>query len=55
MPGTDTDSDHNLLVTKIYTKLKKTTKFQSGGGDKVGSGEGTDSTTESARYSGWKT
>jgi hypothetical protein len=32
MPGTDTDSDHNVLVAKIHTKLKKTTKFQGGGG-----------------------
>jgi hypothetical protein len=28
MPGTDIDRDHNVLVAKIYTKLKKTIKFQ---------------------------
>jgi hypothetical protein len=26
--GADVDSDHNLLVGKICTKLKKTMKFQ---------------------------
>ena len=36
MPGTDTDSDHNVLVAKIHTKLKKTTKFQGGGGEQCG-------------------
>ena len=58
MPGTDTDPDHNVLVAKIYTKLKKTIKFQKGEGEgegkKVGSGEGTGSSTESVRYSGKK-
>jgi hypothetical protein len=32
MPGTDIDSDHNVLLAKIYTKLKKVIKFQRGGG-----------------------
>jgi hypothetical protein len=31
VPGTDTDPDHNVLVPKIYTKLKKTINFQKGG------------------------
>ena len=49
---TDIDPNHIVLVAKIYTKLKKTIKFQKGGKNKVGSGEGTGSTTESARHSG---
>jgi hypothetical protein len=28
MPGADIDSDHNLLVAKICTRLKKVTRFQ---------------------------
>jgi hypothetical protein len=28
LPGADTDSDHNLLIAKICTKLKKTARFQ---------------------------
>jgi hypothetical protein len=52
--GTDIDPDHSVLVAKIHTKLKKIIKFQKGGGEeenKVGSGEVTGSTTESASYS----
>jgi hypothetical protein len=30
MPGADIDSDHNLLVVKICTGLKKIVKFQKG-------------------------
>ena len=28
MPGADIDSDHNLLVAKICTRLKKVIRFQ---------------------------
>jgi len=28
MPGADIDSDHNLLVAKICTRLKKIIRFQ---------------------------
>jgi hypothetical protein len=28
LPGVDIDSDHNLLVAKIYTRLKKIIRFQ---------------------------
>ena len=28
MPGTDIDSDHNLLFAKFRTRLKKIIKFQ---------------------------
>ena len=28
LPGADTDSDHNLLVAKICTRLKKIIRFQ---------------------------
>jgi hypothetical protein len=28
MPGADSDSDHNILVPKICTRLKKIIKFQ---------------------------
>ena len=28
MPGADIDSDHNLLVAKVRTRLKKTIRFQ---------------------------
>jgi len=28
LPGADIDSDHNLLVTKICTRLKKIIRFQ---------------------------
>jgi hypothetical protein len=28
LPGADIDSDHNLLVAKIYTRLKKIIQFQ---------------------------
>jgi hypothetical protein len=28
LPGADIDSDHNLLVAKICTRLKKITRFQ---------------------------
>jgi len=28
MPGADTDSDYNLLVSKICTRLKKIIRFQ---------------------------
>ena len=28
MPGADTDSDHNLLVAKFRTRLKKIIRFQ---------------------------
>jgi len=31
MPGADIDSDHNMLVVKIYIKLKETIKFHKGG------------------------
>jgi endonuclease/exonuclease/phosphatase family metal-dependent hydrolase len=27
-PGIDIDSDHNLLVAKIYTRLKRITRLQ---------------------------
>ena len=27
-PGADNDSDHNLLVTKVHTRLKKIIRFQ---------------------------
>jgi hypothetical protein len=30
MPPADTDSDHNLLVAKICTRLKEFIKFQKG-------------------------
>jgi hypothetical protein len=30
MPGADIDFDHNLLVVKICTRLKKIMKFQKG-------------------------
>jgi len=30
MPGADTDSEHNLLVAKIRTRLKKIKKLQKG-------------------------
>ena len=28
LPGADIDSDHNLLVAKIHTRLKKIIRFQ---------------------------
>ena len=28
LPGADIDSDHNLLVAKIHTRLKKMIRFQ---------------------------
>ena len=28
LPGADIDSDHNLLVAKFRTRLKKTVRFQ---------------------------
>jgi len=28
LPGADTDSDHNLLVAKVRTRLKKIIRFQ---------------------------
>ena len=28
LPGADIDSDHNLLVAKIHTRLKKILRFQ---------------------------
>ena len=28
LPGADTDSDHNLLVDKVRTRLKKIIRFQ---------------------------
>jgi hypothetical protein len=28
LPGADIDSDHNLLVAKICTRLKKSIRFQ---------------------------
>jgi hypothetical protein len=28
LPGADTDPDHNLLVAKMCTKLKKIAKYQ---------------------------
>jgi hypothetical protein len=28
LPGADTDSDHNLLIAKVRTKLKKIIRFQ---------------------------
>jgi hypothetical protein len=30
LPGADIDSDHNLLVAKICTRLKKILRFQKG-------------------------
>jgi hypothetical protein len=30
LPGADIDSDHNLLVAKICTRLKKIIRFQKG-------------------------
>ena len=28
LPGADIDSDHNLLVAKVHTRLKKIIRFQ---------------------------
>ena len=28
LPGADIDSDHNLLVAKVLTRLKKSVRFQ---------------------------
>jgi hypothetical protein len=54
MPGADMDSDHNLLVAKICTTLKKIMEVPRVK-TKMGSGEVICSTTGSARYARRKT
>jgi hypothetical protein len=54
MPGADINFDHNLLVAKICTRLKKTNEIPKRR-TKMGSGEVISSTTESVRYSRQKT
>jgi hypothetical protein len=46
-PGADIDSDHNLLVAKVYVRLKETVQFPKNN-TKVESGEVIYSTRESA-------
>jgi hypothetical protein len=50
LPRADTDSDHNLLVAKICTRLKKIIRFQKRR-PQWGFGEIISSTTKSAGYS----
>jgi hypothetical protein len=54
VPGADIDSDHNLMVAKICTRLKKIIQFQNGK-TKMESREDVCSMTESVGYSRRKT
>jgi hypothetical protein len=50
LPAADIDSDHNLLIAKIHTKMQKNHEIPKVK-TKVASGEITCSMKESARYS----